>query len=139
MTYADHSKASIDGPSDIAKAERERRLRRLQTVAVLMDTAIGIPGTNIRLGADSILGLVPVVGDVGSALIGLAIVNEARRLGVPKAKLAKMLTNIGLDAAVGSVPLLGDVFDVFFKSHRKNVQLILEHFKEDHRVGLKPR
>jgi hypothetical protein len=139
MTYADHSKASIDGPSDIAKTERERRLRRLQTVAALMDTAIGIPGTNIRLGADSILGLVPVVGDVGSALIGLAIVNEARRLGVPKAKLAKMLTNIGLDAAVGSVPLLGDVFDVFFKSHRKNVQLILEHFKEDHRVGLKPR
>jgi hypothetical protein len=139
MTYADHSKVSIDGPSDIPRAERERRLRRLQTVAALMDTAIGIPGTNIRLGADSILGLVPVVGDVGSALIGLAIVNEARRLGVPKAKLAKMLTNIGLDAAVGSVPLLGDVFDVFFKSHRKNVQLILEHFKEDHRVGLKPR
>ena len=71
------------------------------------------------------------VGDAGGAVVGLVIVNEARRLGVPNRKMARMLVNIGLDAAVGSVPLLGDVFDVFFKSHQRNVQIILDHFEAD--------
>ncbi|MDB5524660.1 MAG: uncharacterized protein JWM58_2423 [Rhizobium sp.] len=96
-----------------------------------MDTAIRIPGTGIRLGVDSILGLIPVLGDASGALIGLAIVNEARKLGVPKHKMARMLVNVGVDTALGSIPLLGDVFDIYFKSHRRNVQLILDHFEAD--------
>ena len=108
-----------------------RRISRLQTVAMVMDTAIAVPGTNIRFGADSLLGLVPVIGDFAGALVGMAIVNEARRLGVPKRKMARMIANIGVDTLVGAVPLLGDVFDVYFKSHRRNVQLILDHFEED--------
>jgi hypothetical protein len=103
----------------------------LRTVAMMMDTAIAIPGTNIRIGADSLLGLVPGIGDFAGALVGLAIVNEARRLGVPGHKMAKMIANIGVDTLVGAVPLLGDVFDVYFKSHRRNVQLVLDHFEED--------
>lgn len=118
-------------PEAFGDAERLRRLRRLNAVARLMDTALRIPGTNIRFGADSVLGLLPVVGDASGALIGLAIVNEARRLGVPKRKLAKMLYNLGLDAAVGSVPVVGDVFDLYFKSHKRNIQLILDHFEMD--------
>ncbi|WP_258163011.1 DUF4112 domain-containing protein [Rhizobium sp. TH2] len=108
-----------------------RRLRRLQNVAMVLDTAIAIPGTNIRFGADSLLGLVPGVGDFAGALVGLAIVNEARRLGVPADKMGRMIANIGLDTLVGFVPLLGDVFDMYFKSHRRNVQLILDHFEAD--------
>ncbi|CAN7531227.1 DUF4112 domain-containing protein [Rhizobium sp. LjRoot254] len=108
-----------------------RRLRRLQTVAMVLDTAIAIPGTNIRFGADSLLGLVPGAGDFAGALVGLAIVNEARRLGVPAEKMSRMIANIGLDTLVGFVPLLGDVFDMYFKSHRRNVQLILDHFEAD--------
>ncbi|MDR6819189.1 hypothetical protein J2X76_004371 [Neorhizobium sp. 2083] len=110
------------------RAERLRRLRRLSGIARLMDTAIGIPGTRIRFGADSVFGLIPLVGDAGGALVGLYIVNEARRLGVPPAKLTRMLGNIAADSIVGSVPLAGDVFDLFFKSHRRNVQMILDHF-----------
>jgi len=109
--------------------ERLKRLRRIQAMARVMDTAFRIPGTGISFGADSILGLVPGVGDAGGALVGLLIVNEARRLGVPNATLAKMLGNIGLDTIGGSLPLLGDLFDVYFKSNRRNVQLVLDHFE----------
>ncbi|WP_117193840.1 DUF4112 domain-containing protein [Rhizobium terrae] len=110
------------------RAERLRRLRRLSGIARLMDTAIGIPGTRIRFGADSVFGLIPVIGDAGGALVGLYIVNEARRLGLPPAKLVQMLGNIAADSILGSVPLAGDVFDLFFKSHRRNVRMILDHF-----------
>jgi hypothetical protein len=105
-----------------------RRLRRLSTIARLMDTAIGIPGTRLRFGADSVFGLVPVVGDAGGALVGLYMVNEARRLGVPSEKLARMVGNVAADALIGAVPVAGDIFDVFFKSHRRNMDLILDHF-----------
>jgi len=110
------------------RAERLRRVRRLSGIARLMDTAIGIPGTRIRFGADSIFGLIPVIGDAGGALVGLYIINEARRLGLPPAKLVQMLGNVAADSVLGSVPLAGDVFDLFFKSHRRNVQMILDHF-----------
>lgn len=112
----------------IDHAERLRRLRRLSGIARLMDTAVGIPGTRFRFGADSIMGLVPLVGDGAGALVGLYIVNEARRLGVPREKLARMVGNIGVDAVFGSVPLVGDLFDVYFKSHRRNVNMIIDHF-----------
>ena len=128
-----HDKAYGGDPSGspLSDAERTRRLQRLRTVAMVMDTAIAIPGTNIRFGADSLLGLVPVAGDFAGALVGLAIVNEARRLGVPGHKMGRMIANIGLDTLVGVVPLLGDVFDVYFKSHRRNVQIVLDHFEAE--------
>ncbi len=112
-------------------AARLRRLRRLSGIARMMDTAIGIPGTRLRFGADSVLGLVPLVGDGAGALVGLYIVNEARRLGIPPEKLARMVGNVAMDSVVGSVPLLGDIFDLYFKSHRRNVDMIFDHFGVD--------
>ncbi|WFR94296.1 DUF4112 domain-containing protein [Rhizobium tumorigenes] len=109
------------------------RLRRTHGIARLMDSAIRIPGTGISFGADSVMGLIPGIGDAGGALIGLVIVNEARRLGVSNQLLLKMLGNIGLDTVAGSVPLIGDLFDVYFKSNRRNVQLLLEHFEVEER------
>ena len=109
-------------------AERIRRIRRLSSISRLMDTAIGIRGTRIRFGADSIMGLLPVIGDGAGAVVGIYIVNEARRLGVPPEKLARMIGNLAMDAVVGSVPVLGDLFDVYFKSHRRNVDMIIDHF-----------
>lgn len=108
--------------------DRLRRLRRLSSISRLMDTAIGIPGTRIRFGADSVMGLVPVIGDGAGALVGLYIINEARRMGIPPEKLARMLGNVAMDSVVGSVPVLGDLFDLYFKSHRRNVDIILDHF-----------
>lgn len=108
------------------------RLRRIRGLARLMDTALRIPGTGVSLGADSILGLIPGIGDFGAAAVSLFIVNEARRLGVPKETLFRMLVNVGFDTVAGSVPVLGDVFDVYFKSNRRNLQLVLDHFGLDH-------
>ncbi|WP_027664834.1 DUF4112 domain-containing protein [Rhizobium leguminosarum] len=104
------------------------RIRRAVGIARLMDTAVRLPVLGVRIGADSILGLIPAVGDVATSLIGLYILNEARRLGIPNDKLARMAVNLGIDAAGGTVPLLGDIFDVYFKSHRRNVGIILNHF-----------
>jgi hypothetical protein len=113
---------------DLDHVEKLKRLRRLNGIARLMDTAIRIPGTGIRFGADSAFGLIPVIGDAGGALVGLYLINEARRMGVPSAKLVQMLGNLGVDAFVGSVPVAGDLFDLFFKSHRRNFDIILDHF-----------
>ncbi|MEW9612642.1 DUF4112 domain-containing protein [Shinella sp. S4-D37] len=112
--------------------ERLRRIRRMRGLARLLDTAVRIPGTRISFGADSVLGLIPGIGDFATAAISLVIVNEARRLGVPNDKLVKMLINVGFDAAAGSVPVVGDVFDVYFKSNRRNFDLVMDHFGLDH-------
>ena len=108
-------------------AERTRRLRRVARAARLMDTAVRLPG-GFRLGADSIVGLIPGIGDTAAVVVSLWIVNEARKLGVPSHKLAKMMGNVGLDYFIGAVPLLGDVFDAVFKANRRNLNLILDHF-----------
>jgi hypothetical protein len=112
--------------------EHLTRLRRMRGLARLMDTALRIPGTRVSLGADSVLGLIPGIGDFAAAAISLIIVNEARRLGVPNDKLLKMLVNVGFDTVAGSVPVLGDVFDVYFKSNRRNFNLVLDHFGLHH-------
>lgn len=122
-----------DDTHAFTQGERLRRIGRLNALARLMDTALRIPGTNVRFGADALIGLVPGIGDAGAALIGLFIVNEARRLGVPKRKIARMLANLGIDAAVGAVPVAGDLFDVYFKSHKRNIQIILDHFDLERR------
>ncbi|MCM2503728.1 DUF4112 domain-containing protein [Aureimonas altamirensis] len=111
----------------MSREEKLRRIRRLAMLARIMDTALRLPGTNIRFGADALMGMVPIVGDAGGALIGLLIVNEARQLGLPKRKLMTMLYNVGVDAAFGAVPVVGDAFDIYYKAHRRNIQIILDH------------
>jgi hypothetical protein len=112
----------------IERLDGFRRLRRIAMLARMMDTAVAIPFTNIRFGADSVLGLAPGLGDVAGALISLVIVNEARRLGVPNDKLVRMLINVATDTFGGSIPVVGDMFDVYFKSNKRNVDIALDHF-----------
>ena len=100
------------------------KLARLRRIARLMDSAIGLPGTRFRLGLDGLFGLAPVAGDAASAAVALYIIWEARRLGAPPSLVARMLGNLALDAFGGSVPLLGDLFDVGFKANIRNVDLL---------------
>ena len=86
-----------------------------------------IPGTRIRLGLDPILGLLPGLGDLLTTLVSLYILGRARHNGVPRVTLARMAANIAIDLALGSLPVLGDVFDVFWKSNVKNVALLRRH------------
>ena len=93
-------------------------------VASLMDDFIQIPGTNIRFGLDPILGLFPGLGDMVTSLVGLAIMGEASRRGVSRMALVTMALNILANAAVGSIPVVGDLFSVWFKSNRRNHDLL---------------
>jgi hypothetical protein len=106
--------------------DRERTLRRLRTLATLLDTAIRLPG-GIRIGADSVIGLAPGVGDALSMALAAYIVYEADRLGVPANKLWRMVGNVMIDGLVGAVPVLGDIFDVAFKANMRNLRIIEEH------------
>ncbi|MCQ8783947.1 DUF4112 domain-containing protein [Mangrovibrevibacter kandeliae] len=125
------SATTAGGFGGMPRAERLRRLARLQRLSRMMDSAVRIPILGIRFGADSVAGLVPGIGDGFGFLVGLYMVNEARKIGLPGHKLAQMVVNLGLDAALGSVPIAGDVFDVFFKANQRNMALLLDHFEED--------
>lgn len=100
------------------------KLARLRRIARLMDSAVGLPGTRFRLGLDGLFGLAPVAGDAASAAVALYIIWEARRLGASPSLVARMLGNVALDAFGGSVPLLGDLFDMGFKANIRNVDLL---------------
>src|SRR5437870_5488978 len=91
-------------------------LRRASALARILDTAVGIPGTKIRIGLDPVLGLVPGAGDVASAMLSAYIVLIAANKGTPRPVIWRMLGNIAVDTALGSVPVLGDLFDVAYKS-----------------------
>jgi hypothetical protein len=103
------------------------RVERLRRLAWILDAFGRVPGTRLRFGLDSIIGLAPVTGDAVMAMISLYIVVEAARLGLPRHKIGRMLANVAIEAAVGSVPLLGDIFDTFWKANLRNVAIIDAH------------
>lgn len=102
-------------------------LAQLDDLARLLDSRWRIPFTRIRFGVDPVLGLVPGLGDAAAALPALYIVWRARKLGVPFSLQARMLGNIGIDFLVGSVPILGSIFDVYYKASRRNHALLRAH------------
>lgn len=102
---------------------------RLRAYARWMDAAFRIPGTRIRVGVDSLVGLIPGVGDLAGGALSLYPLLAAARLGAPPSLLLRMGLNIGVDALVGSVPVLGDLFDVAWKANRRNVRLLEEHLE----------
>jgi hypothetical protein len=103
------------------------RVGRIRTLARMLDSAVTIPGTGIRVGADSILGIIPVVGDLGGAALSGYIVLVSARLGAPASTLVRMLINIAIDTVVGSVPVLGDMFDVGWRANMRNADLLESH------------
>ena len=100
---------------------------RMEKLAWLLDGFVRVPGTNFRFGLDSIIGLVPGVGDVVGLLLGATILYESVRAGAPRALLVRMLGNAATDALGGLVPVVGDLFDFAFKSNQRNARLLLEH------------
>jgi predicted aconitase with swiveling domain len=104
--------------------EKQARLRRVSRLSRLLDEWMRIPGTSYRVGLDSLIGLVPGVGDAAGAFLSSYILYEAIKLGVPTSTLIRMVGNIALETVVGSIPLVGDVFDMAWKANKKNVALI---------------
>jgi hypothetical protein len=105
------------------------RLNRLRRLAWFVDAAFRLPGTRFRFGLNSVIGLLPVGGDAVLGAISLYIIYEAARLGIPSHKLARMLANVGIEVVGGSVPILGDLFDVALKANLRNLTIIEEHLR----------
>jgi len=106
--------------------------RRIEAMEGLLERAFAVPGTNYRFGMDSVVGLVPVVGDVVTAAMGAWLVWEARNLGMSKYQIARMTGNVAFDTAVGFVPLLGDAFDFLFKSNTRNLRIVKRWLDKHH-------
>ncbi|MEM1033745.1 MAG: DUF4112 domain-containing protein [Myxococcota bacterium] len=100
----------------------------LRSLVGAMDDAVRVPGTDLRFGADAVFGFfLPGAGDAATAVSHLALLREAYRAGVPRVVMTRMLMNVAIDAVVGTVPLLGDLFDLGFKANRKNLGLLERH------------
>ena len=108
----------------------ECRIARVRKFAQLLDDKYSIPGTNIRFGLDALVGLLPGAGDAATAIAGLWLIVEAYRIGVPMTLLFRMLINLLADSALGIIPLLGDVLDVFWKSNRRNANLLEDYVRK---------
>lgn len=106
--------------------------RRVELLEQVLEGIVVIPGIRRRVGLDAIAGLVPVVGDVLTAAMGLYLVWEARNLGLPRWKLWRMIGNVGLDTVVGAVPLAGDLFDLLYRSNTRNLKIIRGHLDKHH-------
>lgn len=108
-------------------AAREQRLKRLQRLAHWLDDSIPIPGTQRRIGVDSLLGLLPFAGDVIGGGFATYILYSGYRLGASWLTLMRMLGNVIVELLIGSVPLVGDLFDMAFKANQRNVRLLAQH------------
>jgi hypothetical protein len=106
--------------------------RRIEAMEALLEGLFVIPGINRRVGLDSLVGLVPVVGDIATAAMGAWIVWEARNLGMSKWQLTRMAANVGVDTLVGAIPFAGDLFDFLYKSNTKNLRIIRKHLDRHH-------
>ena len=109
-------------------------LTHARTFTRLMESVIRIPGTSIRIGLDPLLGLVPGLGDAAGAALAGYLVVMAARLGAPAAVVARMIGNVALDTAAGSLPVLGDLFDFAWKSNSKNLALLERYLEQPERT-----
>ncbi len=96
-------------------------------IAMLMDNLIRVPGTKVRFGIDPLIGLIPGLGDTGSAMVSALALIQAARHGLPKIVLARMSVNILLNELIGIVPIVGDAFSFWFKSNVRNHELVKQH------------
>ncbi len=130
------TRARDDGDRE---ARGRRDLERLRAIARLFDQAFAVPGTKWRFGVDALFGLIPGLGDVAGALVAVYALRVARTLGAPAAVQLHMLGNVALDALVGTVPLIGDLFDFVFKAQTRNLALLDAWMDTPHETARRSR
>ncbi len=117
-----------------ASLQADESRARLDALARFLDSAIRVPGTNIRFGADALLNLIPGVGTLTSKGMSAYLIWEARRLGVPTTTILRMVGNVGVDFLISAVPVVGWVGDVFYRSNLRNMALLRKHLDRVHPV-----
>jgi hypothetical protein len=119
---------AFDIPSSLTQRET---LVRLDALARLLDAAVRVPGTNVRVGADALLNLVPGVGTLVAKGLASYLILEARRHGVPTGTLLKMVGNVAVDLAISAVPVVGWFGDAFYRANQRNIALLRAHLEGD--------
>ncbi len=109
---------------------RRQSIERLDALANFLDANWRIPGTRIRFGADQVISLVPGLGDAAAGLLATYVVWQAARHGAPRRLIMQMVANVGIDVVFGSVPVVGTIFDVFFKVSKRNMRLLRRHLED---------
>ena len=104
----------------------------LDSLARVLDSAVRVPGTNVRFGADALLNLIPGVGTLASKGMSAYLIWEAHRFGVPRSTLLRMAGNVGVDFVISAIPVVGWVGDVFFRSNLRNMALLRRHLDQVH-------
>ena len=112
------------------ESKQRKVLERLEKFSRFTDSSIGIPFTKFRIGADSVIGMLPVVGDIAGLLLSAYVLAEAQNIGATKAVKLKILRNMAIDFAGGLLPVVGDAFDAIYKANTRNTSL-LRHYLED--------
>lgn len=116
-------------PAGLEEKDRDTAVR-IARVARMLDAQFTVPGTGIRLGIDGLIGIIPGIGDALGLILSGYIYSEALRAGVRKRTLAAMGINTLLDTAIGAIPVLGDIFDIAYKSNMRNARLILRDMEK---------
>jgi hypothetical protein len=124
MAFSHTAATGLFEPLKAAGPTRADSVRRMEAVAHVLDTAFLIPGTNQRVGIDAIIGVVPGIGDAVTTLLSTYVIWEARQLGLPRVAIARMLANLAVHASVGTIPVIGDVFDAFFRVNQRNMRIV---------------
>lgn len=115
--------------------EKEKELRWVRQLATLLDSQFVIPGTNIRFGLDPLFSLIPVLGDLATYVISGVLIYTMYQQGASRKVVIKMIVNSTFDAILGTIPIVGTVFDVFYRSNEKNLKLLREHYMEGKHHG----
>lgn len=126
MADSESRRTASDASPGVSRAAEtnDNAFKRLSALARLLDARFGIPGTRWQFGLDSLVGLVPGLGDAATAALSGYIILEARRLGASRVTMFRMIWNVILDLAVGAIPFLGDLFDFYWKANIKNIELL---------------
>ena len=119
----------------VPKKNTTPALENLNSLAKLMDSQFRIPGTTIKFGLDALIGLVPGAGDFAAFLISGYMITVMAKNGASGFLLARMVLNVVIDSLFGAIPVLGDIFDVAFKSNQRNVKLMQQHYVEGRHKG----
>ena len=133
-------KPEIGRKGDEAEKIRQGELRaadpmqHLESLAWMLDSSIQLPGTRFRIGMDSLIGLIPVLGDLVGAALSSYILWVASSMGVPRVTLLRMALNVAVESAAGIVPGFGDLFDMAWKANKRNVEILRQHQSDPHRA-----
>lgn len=120
--------------NDLSDLQARDARRRLAALSRVLDSAVRVPGTDFRVGLDMVMSLIPVAGSLASAGISLYLVREAVRFGISRSDIARMIGNVGVDAAIGAVPAVGFLFDAIFRANDRNIAILSRHLEKVDRI-----